>query len=329
MNKQSQPSSPKKRLETPEERRKRIERVLFETKPATSAKPNIGISQLSKSSSALNTIGITNKSIQQQQPQNSRSTIGLNRYVNRNKYRRNHSLSPLRFGQTKRQKSDEQSDPPSPNNSDSSKEFHKCKSEQQLFFEDSSIASFEEESINSSEFDPDKFSIQQEDEDDNINDNIEPEKDDDHLLAPSKVAKQQEAFKQVFFPVDVREKPLMSKKELVQIKKEKTMVKSRSMGWNTLDSTFDHTLGVDHLSHLRRSSVSPEKKQRELELNQLNNTGKFRCYQDFWEKKTTEILAKKQKFEKWQQDTTIGNQSKSGEWSVDENPIKSINPLIH
>ncbi|KAH7644660.1 hypothetical protein HUG17_0198 [Dermatophagoides farinae] len=266
-----QPSSPKRRFETPEERRRRIERVLFEI---PSNKMHKGA--MSKSFSSLNTmdlLSINHNQLQhgKQQPQRT-SNLSLNRYSNRSKVRRNHSLSPLRFGakKSKTNNGDEQSEPTSPTimtAENSPKEIRKYKSEQQLFFDENiSMASFEEDSTTtsqnndlSSEIDPDKY----------------------------------------FFPVDIREKPLMSKEELNKIKNKKTMVKSKSIGWaeQAANSMNDQSLRVDYLSHIRRSSASPEQKQREKELNNLNNTKKFRCYQDFWENKTKEIMDKKDRFE--------------------------------
>ena len=275
---------------------------------------------MSKSFSSLNTmdlLSINHNQLQhgKQQPQRT-SNLSLNRYSNRSKVRRNHSLSPLRFGakKSKTNNGDEQSEPTSPTimtAENSPKEIRKYKSEQQLFFDENiSMASFEEDSTTtsqnndlSSEIDPDKCSLLQTEVDDDNNNGgngddggDEPE---DHLLAPSKVAKSQDAFKQIFFPVDVREKPLMSKEELNKIKNKKTMVKSKSIGWaeQAANSMNDQSLRVDYLSHIRRSSASPEQKQREKELNNLNNTKKFRCYQDFWENKTKEIMDKKDRFE--------------------------------
>ncbi|OTF80242.1 hypothetical protein BLA29_003278 [Euroglyphus maynei] len=224
-------SSPKRRLETPEERRKRIEKVLFETPHSKIPKGT-----MSKSFSSLNAIDLlaNNNQLQygKQQHQQRASNQSLNRYSNRcSKIRRNHSLSPLRFGAKKAENNadNEQSEPTSPasilTGENSPKEMRKSKSEQQLL-----------------------------------------------------------------------EKPLMSKEELNKIKNKKTMVKSKSIGWveqtaNNMDT--DQSLNIDYLSHMRRSSVSPEQKQREKELNSLNNTRKFRCYQDFWENKTKEIMEKK------------------------------------
>ncbi|XP_075587463.1 uncharacterized protein LOC124499699 [Dermatophagoides farinae] len=307
-----QPSSPKRRFETPEERRRRIERVLFEI---PSNKMHKGA--MSKSFSSLNTmdlLSINHNQLQhgKQQPQRT-SNLSLNRYSNRSKVRRNHSLSPLRFGakKSKTNNGDEQSEPTSPTimtAENSPKEIRKYKSEQQLFFDENiSMASFEEDSTTtsqnndlSSEIDPDKCSLlQTEVDDDNNNGGNGGDEPEDHLLAPSKVAKSQDAFKQIFFPVDIREKPLMSKEELNKIKNKKTMVKSKSIGWaeQAANSMNDQSLRVDYLSHIRRSSASPEQKQREKELNNLNNTKKFRCYQDFWENKTKEIMDKKDRFE--------------------------------
>lgn len=286
---------------------------------------------MSKSFSSLSTIDFLGNNnhhrsqnqlqIGKQSQQQRSSNLSLNRYSNRTKVRRNHSLSPLRFGSKKTKNTnnggDEQSEPTSPTTSittaeNSPKEIRKFKSEQQLFFDENlSMASFDDDGGGSSqtttsqnndnlslEMDPDKLSLQQID-DDNVGDNGEDEPED-HLLAPSKVAKSQDAFKQIFFPVDVREKPLMSKEELNKIKNKKTMVKSKSIGWaeqaernsNCNDQAL--SLNVDYLSHLRHSSASPvEQKLREKELNNLNNTKKFRCYQDFWENKTKEILTDK------------------------------------
>ncbi|KPM10247.1 hypothetical protein QR98_0087980 [Sarcoptes scabiei] len=319
-----------------EERRRRIERVLCET-PA-----NRTSSTLTKSFSTLNANDLlkrmgngNNNRATLKTPTTTTITSmasnrNINRYANRSNISnsnsistRNHSLSPLRFGMRKalsddqsqqssssisRQQSEQQTEPGTPTTLDESctkDSFglsRRYRSEQQLFFDDSSLASFDDESFN--EF----SSIDYDEKASALNENLgdcnefEPIEEEHHLLAPSKVAKQQDAFKQVFFPQDKREKPLMSREELASIKKKKTMVKSKSIGWNTSMMSREERdqLRLEHLGHLRRS-ISPETRQKDRELIQLNNTGKFRCYQDFWENKTKEILDKKQKFERWQQ----------------------------
>lgn len=333
---EQQQKQQRKRYETPEERRRRIERVLCET-PA-----NRTSSTLTKSFSTLNANDLLKR---MGNGNNNRATLktpttttitsmasnrNINRYANRSNISnsnsistRNHSLSPLRFGMRKalsddqsqqssssisRQQSEQQTEPGTPTTLDESctkDSFglsRRYRSEQQLFFDDSSLASFDDESFN--EF----SSIDYDEKASALNENLgdcnefEPIEEEHHLLAPSKVAKQQDAFKQVFFPQDKREKPLMSREELASIKKKKTMVKSKSIGWNTSMMSREERdqLRLEHLGHLRRS-ISPETRQKDRELIQLNNTGKFRCYQDFWENKTKEILDKKQKFERWQQ----------------------------
>ncbi|UXI22266.1 nuclear receptor subfamily 2 group E member 1-like [Sarcoptes scabiei] len=333
---EQQQKQQRKRYETPEERRRRIERVLCET-PA-----NRTSSTLTKSFSTLNANdllkrmgnGNNNRATLKTPTTTTITSIASNRNINRYANRsnisnsnsistRNHSLSPLRFGMRKalsddqsqqssssisRQQSEQQTEPGTPTTLDESctkDSFglsRRYRSEQQLFFDDSSLASFDDESFN--EF----SSIDYDEKASALNENLgdcnefEPIEEEHHLLAPSKVAKQQDAFKQVFFPQDKREKPLMSREELASIKKKKTMVKSKSIGWNTSMMSREERdqLRLEHLGHLRRS-ISPETRQKDRELIQLNNTGKFRCYQDFWENKTKEILDKKQKFERWQQ----------------------------
>src|SRR5699024_5045673 len=81
------------------------------------------------------------------------------------------------------------------------------------------------------------------------------EEKETHLLAPSKVVRSQELFKQIFFPTDVREKPLLSKEELAKTRNNALGAKIKAASWNEStgdDQASDGVSRVDYLSHVRR-----------------------------------------------------------------------------
>lgn len=274
-------SPSKRRLETPEERRKRNERVLKENSRFANKS-----SKLTRSALSMSAFDLSSVEPMLQAPFRS----SANRYrpqMNRERMKRNNSLSPLRFANAIKYKADEIKE------SDENQGYciRRFKSEQNL--EDIILDSSDEESLNNS-IDPNEpfhseKMFAKDDKD-----------DDDHLLAPSKVAKSQELFKQIFFPVDLHEKPLLTKEEIAKERNRNISRPTSDISLSTESDIQDSTsLRVDYLSHLRRDSISPEQRQRERELTTLNNTVKFRCYQDFWENKTNEILGKNRKFNQW------------------------------
>lgn len=266
----------RRRVETAEERRERIRKVLLEN-PSM-----VKVGKLSRSPISFSALELNEK----RSPVRTMTGAAARYRSDRSsRMRRNNSLSPLRFSKScAEEKVAREED-----------SLRRYKSDQQL----DELAGSDDESLSATV-------------DDSLadSDDVEVKKEEDHLLAPSKVIKSQELFKQVFFPADSNEpKPLLSREEIARSRSNVFKAGSRpqsDISQDSADTGSDSTdrLRVDYLSHLRRNSVSPETRQRERELNSLNNTGKFKCYQDFWETKTKETIDKKKKFQAWQQNSS-------------------------
>ena len=281
-------------METPEERRQRIDMVLF----ASPSKSNT-LSTLSRSTNSLNEFDLHSPKQISLRPSPSMN----NRYCNRNKtkVRRNHSLSPLRFGQREKE-INESENKDADSLSGELGEIRRFKSDQQLDSDSVSMLSIDDDSSNADTQDTSDIGGSQPMM-------IVPE--EDHLLAPSKVAKSQDIFSKVFFPAE-KMKPLLSKEELAKsrtnpFKKKQTQSLSQesSRESESPEPSSTTSLQVDYLSHLRRNSASPDLRARERELNSLNNTKKFKCFQDFWETKTKEVLDKQRNYDQWQKENSV------------------------
>lgn len=318
-----QPSSPKKPTETQEERRARIERVLFgepKTKKSVAARQSTSTLSLNEFN-----FGCTNKSNEKE------SNKPESRYSSRRgKIKRNHSLSPLRFCL----KTEQERNKMLANSKKTDDQLRRFRSEQLINMDSYSFDSLDiEEDLSASEcvsnvssnnnnhkilqksmtidgsgIVKNMSSDDDSEEEEKVTSNGK-ESDEDHLLAPSKVAKSQDLFQQVFFPSDLRQKPLMTKEELAKtrsgnifVKRQAHMIHSHSDGneWRTESESPENSLSVDYLSHLRRNSASPEQRMRTKELNALGNTKKFQCFQNFWEAKTKETIDKKLRYDNWQ-----------------------------
>lgn len=313
-------------LETPEERRRRIEQVLFGSSRSPS---NHSLKSQSNSLMSLNDLDLSTHS------NSPRSTLNRGKYEktsSKGKLKRNHSLSPLRFCVQERLKSNvNSSKQPSKQIKTNAGKLSASKSESNLDSNEMCWSSLDEDSLASENVCFDKEADDDDDETENKPPIINVADDDDdgecHLLAPSKVSKSQDLFTQVFFPADKQGKRLLTKEELAKTRnnvyggkkapmihshsdatptmaKERSPVPSKSVqsARTSCSESPENTLQVqDYLAHLRNNSASPEARSRERELNSLNNTKKFRCFKDFWETKTKTLLEEKKMYDDWKQ----------------------------
>ena len=338
------PSSPKKRIETAEERRRRIEAVLMQTPASrtsttssTFSLRNLGQPGISRSTNSLNEIDLSENNQRSSGggsgggSSSNRNHLRPGRFSHRGgnggskaAVRRNHSLSPLRFCQRESEERDESLPP--------SAEFGLVDSDSaSILSADDSAADAENLETDTNETQGGKTNAATA----AAGDEAVCDQEVDHLLAPSKVAKSQDLFTKALFPVE-ESKPLLSREELAKTRqgggnillKRKQQTQSLSQessrgsespsessskggggGGGSTSGGGGGSLRVDYLSHLRDHSASPEQRHRERELNAVSNTKKFKTFMNYWENKTTELIDKKKNFDQWHQANSVVDQA--------------------
>lgn len=284
----------------------------------------LNLGNISRSTNSLNEIDLSENN---QRSGHHKNHLRPSRYSSSRgaKIRRNHSLSPLRFCQRESQEEKE-----------AAEGQQLAQLQQELLDSDSGSVLSNDEDGNSSSFADGLENLEADPTANNstfggdpIENTAEDKEVEDHLLAPSKVAKSQDLFTKALFPVE-ESKPLLSREEIAKVRsstgsgqvnaqlaqlKRKQQAQSLSLsqessrGSESPESSAGGSLRVDYLSHLRDTSVSPEARKRERELVAVANTRKFKTFMNYWESKTTELLDKKKNFENWHQANSVVDQA--------------------
>ena len=330
----------KKRVETPEERRKRIEAVLFGPSPEKKKKQ-----EMSHSSTAINELGRTQSAILDgAHPYGGRRSSGnvnmKQQSTPQQTLKRNQSLSPLRFGANGRSLDsieDELTDPSMEEillrpNMDKRSQMRRAQSDAALRADSDSFSaatSFDDDF----EFENDAAQV--------LNASMNAD-DQDHLLAPSKVAKSQNMFHQTLFGSS-NNKRLLTKEEIARSRRFANQNKlaakrARSFEQATLPSAMDDrdderdrspsrvpgTLRAEQLVQMRGSSASPDQRQIDRELNTVANLKRFQSYQNFWEHKTKETLDKQKRLSTLSASSDSRSSSRSHNTAVEEKTEKKM-----